>query len=173
MKPEDIKFIIVHTAATKPSMDIGLYEIRKWHTLPKKLNDGTVRYMRKIYQSNNDLPEDIRGKEGNGWSDIGYHYVIRRNGQTQTGRDLSTRGAHVKGYNDVSWGICLIGGLDKDGNPDCNYTKKQYIELDRLLTELYRKAPLAEITGHREFDGVTKTCPNFDVKEFYYDENYD
>jgi N-acetyl-anhydromuramyl-L-alanine amidase AmpD len=143
MKPSDIKFIVVHAADTKPSMDIGVKEIREWHTKER------------------------------GWSDIGYHFVIRRNGDLENGRDLSRSGAHVRGYNSVSWGICMVGGMAENGSPDCNYTKIQYATLELILTELSEKAPLATIAGHRDFDGVTKTCPNFNVKEFYYVEDYD
>src|SRR5690606_114532 len=47
-----------------------------------------------------------------GWSKIGYHFVIRRNGVIEKGRDISEVGAHVEGYNKNSIGICMVGGID-------------------------------------------------------------
>ena len=79
-----IDHIIVHCSYTPPSMDIGAETIREWHTLPKP--------------------------KGRGWSDIGYHWVIRRNGTVEAGRSEERAGAHAKGYNQDSIGICLIGG---------------------------------------------------------------
>lgn len=138
MKPSDIEYIAVHAADTKPSMDVGVNEIRKWHV------------------------------EERGWSDIGYHFVIKRDGSIESGRPLDRAGAHVKGYNSVSWGVCLAGGMAEDGSNDCNFTKNQYLSLELLSSELLDKAPNAILQGHRDFKGVTKTCPNFNVKEFYY-----
>jgi N-acetyl-anhydromuramyl-L-alanine amidase AmpD len=102
-----------------------------------------------------------------GWSDIGYHGVIRRNGALENGRPIEKKGAHAKGYNDDSLGYCLAGGIDKDGNPDCNYTRAQWMTLDRLVETLEYEFPDAEFEGHRDLPGVTKACPCFDVKSWY------
>ena len=93
-----------------------------------------------------------------GWSDIGYHYVIRLNGDIQQGRELSKTGAHVKGRNTGSIGICLIGG--KDGTHA--YTPAQWDSLKMLLEWCEFKWPDARICGHNDFTDQ-KTCPNFDV----------
>jgi hypothetical protein len=47
-----------------------------------------------------------------GWRMIGYHYVIRLDGTVEEGRDETIPGAHARGYNRTSIGICLIGGMD-------------------------------------------------------------
>jgi len=101
-----------------------------------------------------------------GWSDIGYHYVIRRDGTLEYGRPIDKAGAHVRGYNKHSIGIALVGGVDRHGNPDNNYTNKQFQMMFELLGMLKSDFPQAEILGHRDFPSVNKACPSFDVKEF-------
>ena len=101
-----------------------------------------------------------------GWSDIGYHYVIRRNGDIEKGRPETTRGAHTGGYNDDSIGICLVGGVNEKNKADANFTMNQYAALERMLHTLTEKYPFAEVDGHRSFDSG-KACPSFDVKAFW------
>jgi N-acetyl-anhydromuramyl-L-alanine amidase AmpD len=133
----DIDFLVVHCAATKPKMDVGAKEIRQWH-LDK------------------------------GWADIGYHYVIRRSGEVEKGRLDEIPGAHVAGHNKNSIGICLVGGIDDDGHPEPNFTQEQFTALDLLLDELVVEYDLTEdaILGHRDFPGVGKACPSFDVRKW-------
>ncbi|MBS9780951.1 MAG: N-acetylmuramoyl-L-alanine amidase [Gammaproteobacteria bacterium] len=101
-----------------------------------------------------------------GWSDIGYHFVIRLNGDVETGRPIERAGAHVKGYNSKSIGICLIGGLDKDKQPKATFTDNQLIALKGLLAGLSALYPNADILGHRDFPNVHKDCPCFDVQHW-------
>lgn len=101
-----------------------------------------------------------------GWSDIGYHYVIRRNGDVETGRPESVKGAHVYGYNTNSLGVCMVGGVDAKNKPDANFTANQYAALERTLHSLTAKYPDAEVAGHRDFDSG-KACPSFDVNAFW------
>lgn len=126
-----IKKIVVHCADTPVGMDIGVNEIRKWHTDPKP--------------------------KGNGWKDVGYHYVIRVNGTIEVGRALTEIGAHVANQNADSIGICLVG-RDK-------FTYEQYHNLCILLKSLMVQFKLEpkDIFGHREFD-KGKACPgNLDL----------
>ena len=51
----------------------------------------------------------------NGWRDIGYHFYITRNGELHHCRPVSEPGAHVRGFNRHSIGICYEGGLDVSG----------------------------------------------------------
>lgn len=102
-----------------------------------------------------------------GWSRIGYAYVIKRDGEVEEGRDANAVGAHVKGYNSVSLGICMVGGVDEDMNPENNYTPEQWDSLVELLETLTAKYPDAEILGHRDFPDVKKACPCFDVREWW------
>jgi len=100
------------------------------------------------------------------WSDIGYHYVIRRDGTVEKGRDDSISGAHAKGFNSNSLGVCLVGGVNDDLDPDSNFTINQFNSLSRLLKGLKVQYPDAEIKGHRDLKGVKKACPSFDVVSF-------
>lgn len=98
---------------------------------------------------------------------IGYHYVIKIDGTIEKGRDEDAIGAHVEGYNAVSVGICLVGGVDANGptgKPVNNFSKEQFAALAGLLKTLKAKYPAAVIQGHRDFPNVAKACPCFDVK---------
>lgn len=101
-----------------------------------------------------------------GWDGIGYHYVIRRNGTVEPGRDISKTGAHAKGYNSRSIGICLVGGINEDNTPDANFSIGQYNRLKEIIDGLILSKVVTKdvkIVGHRDLDGVTKACPCFDV----------
>ena len=118
----DIRKIIIHCAATRPSMDVGAKEIREWHV------------------------------KGNHWADIGYHGVIRRDGTLESGRPMDQPGAHTSGHNANSIGICLVGGVKEDGKtPESNFTPEQWATLDRVVHELLQKFPNATVHGHNEF----------------------
>lgn len=101
-----------------------------------------------------------------GWSDIGYHFVIRRNGQLEKGRALETPGAHVEGHNTTTIGICLVGGLDANGKPEMNYTKEQMAQLFAVVAQLKHSYPSAVVLGHRDFPAVSKACPCFSAIEW-------
>lgn len=100
-----------------------------------------------------------------GWSDIGYHYVIELDGAYGIGRDENTIGAHVKGINSNSIGVCYIGGVDKEMNPKDTRTPEQINSLEILIKHLLLKYPDAELCGHNEFS--SKACPSFNVKKEY------
>jgi len=106
-----------------------------------------------------------------GWSSIGYHYVIRRSGKLERGRDIGRAGAHARGYNKDSIGICLIGGVDENSKSCDNYTISQKRKLQQLLNFLVITFPSSEVLGHRDVKGVRKSCPCFDVREWYYGQN--
>lgn len=101
-----------------------------------------------------------------GWSGIGYHYVIRRNGDIEIGRPAEEVGAHVKGFNAHSLGICLVGGVNERKEPVDNFTSDQWDSLGLLVDGLQRKYPTATVCGHRDFPNVDKACPSFDVLEW-------
>lgn len=102
-----------------------------------------------------------------GWSSCGYHYVIRRDGTLETGREMYSMGAHVKGYNHESIGICMAGGRATDGGPEDNFTTAQYHTLRAVLRQLVRLFPGAAVLGHRNFPNVTKACPCFNVGDWW------
>jgi N-acetylmuramoyl-L-alanine amidase len=106
-----------------------------------------------------------------GFRKIGYHYVIKRDGQVELGRMIDEQGAHAVGFNDCSIGICLVGGVDKDLNPENNFTAEQFASLKAKLEELLVKFPKAQVIGHRDLPGVKKACPSFDTREWWAKEN--
>jgi len=89
------------------------------------------------------------------WKDIGYHFVIRRDGSIELGRPISTMGAHAKGYNKNSIGTCLVGRNE--------FTEEQFKSL-KFLDNHFKMAYNVETIGHNEVNEY-KTCPNFNVKE--------
>lgn len=99
-----------------------------------------------------------------GWEQIGYHYVICLDGSVEPGRPVETPGAHVKGFNAHSIGICLIGGCDMTGKAANTFNARQMDALETLLHGLRGKFPRARILGHRDFPNVHKDCPSFDVR---------
>lgn len=101
-----------------------------------------------------------------GFSDIGYHYIIYRDGSIHIGRDESIIGAHCTGHNANSIGVCYIGGCAYDGKtPKDTRTTQQKQSLVKLLKELKTKYPQASIHGHRDFS--SKACPSFDATKEY------
>ena len=139
MRP--INAIFLHCSYTPVSMDIGVHEIRQWHTDPKP--------------------------EGNAWSDVGYHYIIRRSGVVEPGRDIKRAGAHARGHNSDTIGVCLVGGMSDQKKPEFNYTARQLQSLRRLMHTLCSQYHLTEsnIRGHNEVS--SKECPCFNVQEFF------
>lgn len=109
-----------------------------------------------------DVNEIRRWHLARGWSDIGYHYLIRLDGTIERGRPVKTIGAHCKGQNRYSIGICYVGGVDENGKPKDTRTPEQREALNSLILELVTVYPLVTIHGHNEFS--TKACPSFDVQ---------
>lgn len=103
-----------------------------------------------------------RWHKAQGWTRIGYHYVIRRNGKVEPGRPQDEMGSHVKGHNHDSVGICLVGGIDdRTWKPADNFTPAQWASLKALVARLVKAYPSARVLGHRDFPGVAKACPSF------------
>lgn len=100
---------------------------------------------------------------GFGWDGIGYHKIICRSGEIQNGRPEYWIGAHVKGKNDISLGVCLIG-RDK-------FTNKQFISLEKILKKWKLLYPQAKIIGHCDTGETNKTCPNFDAVSWSLQKN--
>lgn len=111
--------------------------------------------------------EDIRRwHKAQGWSDIGYHYVVYRDGSIHDGRDVNISGAHCTGHNSHSIGVCYIGGVATDGKtPKDTRTERQKAALLSLLLDLKKLYPGAAIHGHRDY--ANKACPSFDATKEY------
>lgn len=130
--------IILHCADTPNGREHSVEDIDRWH--------GERNFKR-------DLSIDPRHKPN--LKHIGYHFVIALDGRWYSGRPLIETGAHCKGHNRKSIGVCLIGKT--------KYTQAQWNGLKELLDhieiELKRSLP---IKGHFEYD-PNKTCPGFNV----------
>lgn len=148
----------------------GIVGPKTWNVL-NNVADINTRTINKIIIHCSATPEgkDYTVNQIKQWhlarnfSDIGYHYVIYRDGSIHKGRPESTVGAHTTGYNNNSIGICYIGGLASDGKtPKDTRTDKQRQALIKLVHDLKKKYPKASVHGHNEF--ANKACPSFIVK---------
>ena len=133
----DLNRIILHCSATREGKDFSADTIRDWHV------------------------------KGNGWSDIGYHWVIRLDGSIEVGRPLEKSGAHTKGHNKDSVGVCYIGGCDADGKPKDTMNPEQEKAWRMIVMSLRTLYGDLTIHGHNEF--ANKACPSFIVKEKFAD----
>jgi N-acetylmuramoyl-L-alanine amidase len=137
----------------------------------KKLKavDYIVIHCSATKEDQNFTVEDIRRwHRQKGWMDVGYHFVITRDGEVQKGRPHDVPGAHVRGFNHISLGICLVGGVESDGKtPESNYTAFQWKALESLVKDLRNLYPDATVLGHRDMPNVNKACPSFDVLEWW------
>ena len=93
-----------------------------------------------------------------GWQDIGYHYVIERDGKVVPGRSLELVGAHCKaaGMNQKGIGVALIGNMEN--HPPLPAQEKAAVKLVQELMERYR-VTLANVLGHKEVPGAATACP--------------
>ena len=131
-----ITLLVIHCSAVKPDQTSSAAQIDTWHR------------QRGFHLG------------------IGYHYVIRRNGEIEPGRPEWMIGAHCLNHNAHSIGICYEGGLDIRGQPADTRTAEQKATMRLLLEDLHKRYPRALVVGHRDLD-PKKACPCFDaVKEY-------
>ena len=109
-----------------------------------------------------DVETITRWHKQRGFKTIGYHFFIDRSGTIHAGRPLEQQGAHCKGQNAHSIGICYEGGLSKEGKPYDTRTIMQRIAMKELVAQLQERFTEATVHGHREF--ANKACPCFDVE---------
>lgn len=145
-----INLIVVHCSDSDVPSHDNIETIRGWHTLPKI----PKKVSEKI--AHGELPISEAYKYGNGWKNIGYHYFIDKAGNVHSGRPEEEVGAHVKGYNSRSIGICLSGKRE--------FTDEQFRSLERLCLDLCKRYGLSklDVLAHNDLDSL-KTCPNFDL----------
>ena len=134
--------IVLHCADTKPDWmedartSQKVAEIKRWHI------------------------------EDRGWKDIGYHWIVDRDGTAQAGRRETVIGAGVMGFNRGVIHICLIGG--NGGNEKDRFSKHfthaQDLALTRLIASIKSRTEIKRITGHN--DHAAKACPCFNVAEY-------
>ena len=133
-----INEIVVHCAATRPNWYSG-------RSLSEKIKEIRRWHLER------------------GFNDIGYHWIIDRNGEIGRGRPESTMGAHVRGHNRNSIGICLLGGHGSSERDLFvqNFTGVQNLALRRLIWKIQTRYEITRISGHNEY--AAKACPGFNV----------
>jgi N-acetylmuramoyl-L-alanine amidase len=160
----------------------GIVGAKTWNELTNKSKGMNIKKSKRIIkeiivhctatQEGRDFTvADIdKWHKARGFSGIGYHYVIYRDGSIHDGRNVDMIGAHCTNYNAHSIGIVYVGGLAKDGKtPKDTRTLAQKAALLNLLAELRTLYPTAMIAGHRDYDKQGKACPCFDAKKEYKD----
>jgi hypothetical protein len=139
----NITGIIVHCTATRPewwakrSLAQKIAEVRLWHTRDR------------------------------GWRDIGYHYLIDRDGKVGPGRPVERTGAHVAGHNTGTIGIALFGGHGSAVTDlfEANFTPEQDAALRDLIADLHKRFGPVPVTGHNQY--AAKACPGFDAPAWF------
>lgn len=107
----------------------------------------------------------LRDHKARGFRTIGYHFYIRRDGTLTQHRRLLEVGAHARGFNRCSIGVCYEGGMNRLGYPADTRTPEQKQRLKELIWKLRRLFPDALVAGHRDLPGVKKSCPCFEAAE--------
>jgi N-acetyl-anhydromuramyl-L-alanine amidase AmpD len=131
--------IVVHCSATRPtwmkgfSLAAKVAEIRRWHIQDRK------------------------------WRDIGYHWIIDRDGAVAPGRRETEIGAGVEGHNRGVIHVCLIGGHGSAATDRFaqHFTRAQDAELRRLIAQISARTPIRRVSGHNEW--AARACPGFNV----------
>lgn len=132
-----------------------------------------MRIINKIIIHCTDTPEDrhvsvediTQWHKEKGYNTIGYHYVVYLDGSIHIGRPVDKKGAHCKGHNAKSIGVCYVGGRNLKGIHSDTRTEAQKEALRSLIKKLLNKYPNAKVYGHRDF--AARACPCFDAKTEY------
>ncbi len=104
-------------------------------------------------------------REVKGWKDVpGYHYLIKPDGEIVKLLDENKNSYGVYAHNSECISISYIGGIDRAGKAKDTRTKLQRHAMFNKVMELLKRYPKAKAVGHRDFPGVAKACPSFDVK---------
>lgn len=129
---------------------------------------GPIKYL-TIHCAATPEGKDVKASTISDWDrakfgQISYHHVVELDGDAVRTLSDDTKGAHVGGANTGNIGICYIGGCDKKMNAKDTRTPAQKVTLRRLVSEYKTKYPNIIVRGHRDWPGVKKACPSFDVK---------
>ena len=166
-----LQLLVIHCTATPEGRHIYPADIHNWHTWPLEQN-GKLIYMGKTYNSDAELPENVRGKRGRGWRQVGYSDMIMLSGSLvnlvkYNDDDVVdswelTNGA--SGINPISRHIVYVGGTDKNAKTKDTRTKAQLDALKSYVQNFLTMYPRCRVAGHNQF--AKKDCPSFDVPKW-------
>ena len=171
--------LMVHCALTRVDQSFDENDILRWHLGPRDNKDGSVTYLGKKYPNRTSLPkEEIGGygivnMKGNGWSKPGYKAVILNDGRLailveddgDEFVDPSEITFGAAGTNNYTEHICLMGGVDVDGEPSADFTKAQLKTLNNYLLTRITKFPKLKVIGHNQVTNK-KFCPSMDMRDY-------
>lgn len=102
----------------------------------------------------------------NGWSDIGYHWLVGRRGDVLAGRPETVIGAGVLGHNAGVIHVCLIGGFGSAATDRFSehFTAAQDVSARHLLQAIGMRTQIGLISGHNQY--AAKACPGFTVSQW-------
>ena len=129
----------------------------------RKINEVVVHCSATGVHQDFDVSDIDRWHRARGFNGCGYHYFIKLDGTLQVGRDIAKVGAHAKGHNTNTIGVCFEGGLLEDmKTPWDRPTDRQIVTWHRLLDYLNKDLRIDKVSGHYEYSS-SKGCPNFHV----------
>ncbi|MEJ1381351.1 MAG: N-acetylmuramoyl-L-alanine amidase [Candidatus Sedimenticola sp. (ex Thyasira tokunagai)] len=160
-RPENrIDSIVIHCSATPNGREHTAADVDFWHG-PDREKRGKKPFRRNPDARIGAGRWHSKGQHARDLAHIGYHFIVRVSGVTEVGRRLTETGAHARGWNSRSIGICVIG-MDR-------FTPAQWETLKVLIESLKRDRgakglpSITKVIGHRQV-ATYKTCPGFDVQ---------
>lgn len=135
---------------------------------PVKQDVTKIKYL-TIHCAATPEGRDVKAATVNSWDiakfgQISYHFVVELDGSIKRGLRDDQVGAHVGGHNTGNIGICYVGGMDKDMKKAKDTRTASQRDALRTLVATYRaRYPGIIVRGHRDWPGVKKDCPSFDV----------
>lgn len=131
------------------------------------MNPANIKYL-TIHCAATPEGRDVRAATISAWDQAkfgqtSYHHVIELDGTSVRTLNDNQRGAHTGGANTGNIGVCYVGGVDAKMNPKDTRTEAQKVKLRALVAEYKAKYPNIIVRGHRDWPGVKKACPSFDV----------
>ncbi len=129
---------------------------------------GPIKYL-TIHCAATPEGRDVKAATVSDWDiarfgQVSYHKLIELDGHVVTTLPDTVLGAHTGGHNTGNIGVCYVGGIAKDGKtPKDTRTVGQRAALRQIVAEYRQKHPGLVVRGHRDWPGVAKACPCFDV----------
>lgn len=162
--------LVIHHSASRNN--VTFQTIKNWHTRPKPHSKRPKRfYYQGKWWDYLRLPDEgrdlvDRGLFGNGWTDIGYHYVVTHDGKLHYGRPFHVTGAHVGGQNTGTIGCCVVGDMTKQLTVEYPWTSGQIMTTTELIHCHQLLFPNITVCGHGDL--ATTACPGVNVREYFY-----